>query len=123
VLALAAVWFTLSGGEAIVPLLLLGYNLVTQLFPALVLSLPARPLATRVGCMSGIVTGEAIVAWSSLSGTTLAKLLPTWPSAITDLNIGIVAMSLNFAVLLTVSAATRERMPAGLGERTAATAS
>ncbi|TMQ73076.1 MAG: sodium:solute symporter family protein [Candidatus Eisenbacteria bacterium] len=120
VVALAAVCFTLSGGEALVPLLLLGYNLVTQLFPALVLSLPERPLATRIGSMAGIVTGEAIVAWSSLSGTTLAKLLPTWPSVITDLNIGIVAMTLNFAVLLAVSAVTRERVPAQAIEEPAA---
>jgi UDP-N-acetylenolpyruvoylglucosamine reductase len=55
VVALAAVFFTLRGGEAIVPLLLLGYNLVTQLFPALVLSLPARPLATPAGAVAGIV--------------------------------------------------------------------
>jgi SSS family solute:Na+ symporter len=109
VVALVAVYFTLKGGEAIVPLLLLGYNLVTQLFPALVLSLPAKPLATRAGSMAGIVAGVATIAWLSLSGTTLAKLFPTWPSVITDLNIGIVAMSVNVVALLLVSAATRER--------------
>ena len=103
VIALVAVFFTLRGGEAIVPLLLLGYNLVTQLFPALILSLPAKPLATRVGSMAGIVAGVATIAWSSLSGTTLAKLFPSWPSVITDLNIGIVAMSVNIVVLLVVS--------------------
>jgi SSS family solute:Na+ symporter len=107
--ALVAVYFTLEGGAAIVPLLLLGYNLVTQLFPALVLSLPAKPLATRAGSMAGIVAGVATIAWLSLSGTTLAKLFPTWPSVITDLNIGIVAMSVNVVALLLVSAATRER--------------
>jgi SSS family solute:Na+ symporter len=108
VVALVAVFFTLRGGEAIVPLLLLGYNLVTQLFPALILSLPAEPYATRAGTMAGIVAGEATIAWISLSGTTLAKLFPHWPSVITDLNIGIVAMSVNIVVLLAVSAATRK---------------
>jgi SSS family solute:Na+ symporter len=107
VVALVAVFFTLRGGEAIVPLLLLGYNLVTQLFPALILSLPAEPLATRAGAMAGIIAGETTVAWISLSGTTLAKLLPHWPSVITDLNVGIVAMSVNIVVLLAVSAVTR----------------
>ena len=113
VVALVAVFFTLRGGEALVPLLLLGYNLVTQLFPALILSLPAEPLATRAGAMAGIIAGEATVAWVSLSGSTLAKLFPRWPSGITDLNIGIVAMVVNIVVLVVVSAATRRRAAAG----------
>jgi SSS family solute:Na+ symporter len=115
-IALVAVFFTLRGGEGIVPLLLLGYNLVTQLFPALIMSLPARPLATRAGSMAGIITGVTTIAWSSLSGTTLAKLFPAWPSVITDLNIGIVAMSVNVVVLLAVSAATRERAATGASD-------
>jgi len=40
--ALVAVFFTLKGGETIVALLLMGYSLVTQLFPSLVLSLGRR---------------------------------------------------------------------------------
>jgi SSS family solute:Na+ symporter len=110
VVALVAVFFTLRGGEAIVPLLLLGYNLVTQLFPALILSLPAEPLATRAGAITGILAGEGTIAWLSLSGTTLAKLFPRWPATITDLNPGIVAMTVNVMVLLAVSAATRRRV-------------
>ena len=110
VVALVAVFFTLRGGDAIVPLLLLGYNLVTQLFPALILSLPETPLATRAGSMAGIITGVTTIAWTSLSGTTLAKLFPHWPSIVTDLNIGIVAMGANIVVLLAVSAVTRERV-------------
>ena len=39
VVALVAVYFTLAGGQTIVSLLLMGYSLVTQLFPALALSL------------------------------------------------------------------------------------
>lgn len=113
VLALAAVFFTLHGGAAIVPLLLLAYNFVTQLFPALVASLPERPWATSAGAIAGIVTGEAIVTWVQLSGVKLATLLPTWPSAITDLNIGIVAMIANVAVLLMVSAGTRRAGKSG----------
>jgi len=103
------VQFTLHGGSAIVPLLLLGYNFVTQLFPALVLSLAARPLATRAGAIAGILTGEAIVIALQVSGVKLAALFPAWPSAVTDLNIGIVAMIANVVVLLGVSAATRPR--------------
>jgi SSS family solute:Na+ symporter len=113
-IALLAVVFTLNGGEALVPLLLLGYNLVTQLFPALILSLPATPRATRAGAFAGILTGEAVVAWLQLTGTKLAAVLPGWPSAITDLNIGIVALIANTVVLLAVSAVTRPVAPAGL---------
>jgi SSS family solute:Na+ symporter len=38
--ALVAVYFTLRGGSALVPLLLLGYSFVTQLLPALACALP-----------------------------------------------------------------------------------
>lgn len=107
VLALVSVLFTLHGGSAIVPLLLLGYNFVTQLFPALLLSLPARRVTSRAGAIAGILTGEAIVIALQVSGVKLATLFPAWPSAITDLNIGIVAMIANVFVLLAVSAATR----------------
>ena len=106
VVALVAVWFTLSGGTAIVPLLLLGYNFVTQFFPALLLALPERPVATRAGAMAGILTGVAIVTWLQVSGTRLATLFPSWPPVLTDLNVGIVAMAANVAVLLAVSALT-----------------
>jgi SSS family solute:Na+ symporter len=114
VLALAGVYFTLHGGQSLVPLLLLGFNFVTQLFPALVLSLPETPLATREGAIAGILAGEALVGWFAASGTTLAKLFPAWPSVITDLNIGIVAMLVNAAVVIAVSAVTRPRRVAGV---------
>jgi SSS family solute:Na+ symporter len=114
VVALVAVVFTLRGGQGIVPLLLAGYNFVTQFFPAVVLGLAARPLATRAGAIAGILAGVATVAWLTLSGTTLAKAFPTWPSVVTDLNVGIVALLVNTAVLAVVSALTwgaeRERL-------------
>ncbi|MBI1795687.1 MAG: sodium:solute symporter [Candidatus Eisenbacteria bacterium] len=106
VVALVAAWLALRGAS-LVPLLLLGYNFVTQLFPALVLSLGETPWATPAGAIAGIVTGEAAVIWLSASGVTLAKLFPTWPGTITDLNIGIVAMVANIAVLVLVSVLTR----------------
>jgi solute:Na+ symporter, SSS family len=109
VVALCAVALALGGGEGIVPLLLMGYNFVTQLFPALVLSLPEVPWATPAGALAGILVGEATVVWLTRSGVTLAKLFPAWPAAVTDLNVGIVALLLNTAVLLATSAATRRR--------------
>jgi len=111
VIALVAMFFTLRGGDELVPLLLLGYNFVTQLAPALYLSLPERPLATKAGAIAGVLAGEATIASIQLSGTTLAKVFPSWPSAITDLNIGVVALIVNIMVLLAVSAFTRRPAP------------
>ena len=53
--------------------------------------------------------GEAVVAWLTFSGATLAKLLPAWPSVVTDLNVGVVALLVNVAVLAAVSLVTRPR--------------
>lgn len=105
-LALVGVYLTLRPGNSIVGLLLMGYNMVTQLFPALLLSLPSRPRTSRAGAMAGILAGEATVAWLALSGVTLPKLLPAWPSWITDLNIGIVALLVNVVVLGLMTLAT-----------------
>lgn len=104
--ALVAVFFTLKGGETIVALLLMGYSLVTQLFPSLVLSLAHRNFATREGAAAGIIAGVATVAVVSLTGANLHTL--QWlPPGIQDLNIGIIALAVNFAVLIVVSLATR----------------
>ncbi len=107
VMALVAVAFTLRGGDAIVPLLLLGYSLVTQLFPALLSSLPARRVVTPAGAIAGVLIGEAIVIAFQLSGAKLATLFPHWPSTITDLNVGLVALLANVAVMFAVSAARK----------------
>jgi len=106
VVALVAVFFTLKGGETIVALLLMGYSLVTQLFPALVLSLARRNFATREGAAAGIVAGVATVAAVTLSGANFHKL-PWLPAPIQDLNIGIVALAVNVILLVLVSLATR----------------
>ncbi|MGH7654133.1 MAG: sodium:solute symporter family protein, partial [Gemmatimonadaceae bacterium] len=98
-----AVWLTLHGGSAIVPLLLMGYNLVTQLMPALLLSLGPRPRASAAGAFAGILAGEIVVAYTTISGQTLPALIPSAPQAIKDLNVGIVALVVNVVVLGAVS--------------------
>ncbi len=114
VVALVAVFFTLKGGDTIVALLLMGYSFVTQLFPALVLSLARRNFATREGAIAGILAGVATVAVVSLSGANLHAL--KWlPAQVQDLNIGIIALAVNFAVLIVVSLATRQAtVPSGV---------
>jgi SSS family solute:Na+ symporter len=116
VIALVAVVLTLRGGSAIVNLLLMGYNLVTQLFPAVVLSLGRRRVATAASVFAGIVAGEATVAYISLTGTSVAALLPWAPDAVKDLNVGIVALIVNvvvFAIATLATSGRRVSQPAG----------
>lgn len=103
VVTLVSIWLTLRGGSAIVPLLLMGYSLVTQLMPALLLSLGDRPLASATGAFSGILAGELVVAYMTISGATLPALIPAAPQIIKDLNVGVVALLVNVVVLVVVS--------------------
>ncbi len=105
--ALVAVYFTLTGGQTIVALLLMGYSFVTQLFPALVLSLVRNNWATRQGAIAGIVAGVATVAAIGLTQTTIGTLFPSLPAEIKELNVGIIALAVNIAVLIPVSLATK----------------
>ena len=55
------------------------------------------------------MAGEVVVIAIQASGARLATLFPSWPPAIADLNIGIVALIVNVAVMLAVSGVTRPR--------------
>jgi len=109
VLALVSLYLALHGGQAIVALLLMGYNVVTQLFPALVLSFGDRPRISTAAALSGIIAGEFTVAAVTLSGTSVAKLAPWLPQIAKDLNIGVVALLVNIAVIVLVTVATPRR--------------
>jgi SSS family solute:Na+ symporter len=122
--ALVAVWFTLQGGETIVALLLMGYAFVTQLFPSLLMSLAPHNPVTRAGAFAGICVGVATVAGITLTHSTLGTLFPTWPNALKDINVGIIALVLNIVALCVVSgadhafsrrAAPPVRSPSGTG--------
>jgi SSS family solute:Na+ symporter len=111
VVALVAVLFTLNSGETIVALLL-GYNFVTQLFPALVCSLAARNRVTKQGAFCGIAVGVLVVTATSLMHLSVGQLLPFLPDTLKDVNIGFVALTLNVIVLAIVSAVTQTQMHA-----------
>ena len=117
VVALVAIFFTLHGGDTIVALLLMGYNFVTQLFPALVCSLRLHNRATKQGAMCGIVVGVAVVIWTTVTKASVGQLFPFLPDAMKDMNIGFVALALNVIVFVIVSAVTQ---PRGAGEEAAA---
>jgi SSS family solute:Na+ symporter len=110
VLALAAVWLTLHGGTALVPLLLMGYNFVTQLFPSLMLSLGERPRISAASAIAGIVAGEITVVVLTVTSASVGKLLPAAPQAVKDLNVGFVALAVNVAVMGIVAVVTRRRV-------------
>ena len=110
VVALVAVFFTLRGGATIVALLLMGYSFVTQLFPALLMTLSRHNPLTNVGVIAGILVGVATVAAVSLTHTTIATLFPGLPEALRDLNVGIIALALNVLTLAMVSVISRVAM-------------
>ncbi|MEJ8547026.1 sodium:solute symporter [Brevibacillus borstelensis] len=107
VVALISLYFTFQGGDTLVTLLLMGYSLVTQLFPALLFSLSKRNFVTKQGAAAGIVTGVATVAYITISGSTIGTLFPFLPQSIQDLNVGIIALIVNLAVTTVVSMATK----------------
>jgi SSS family solute:Na+ symporter len=106
VIALVAVVFTLRGGNTIVALLLMGYNFVTQLFPAVICSLMQRNRVTKQGAFCGIVAGVGAVAAITLSHSTIGGMFPSLPQAMKDMNVGLVALALNIVVTAIVSALT-----------------
>jgi hypothetical protein len=115
VLAAIALLFTFRGGSAIVSLLLAGYSLVTQLFPALMASLPRRPVVPKEAAATGIIVGVLTVAYLTISGSTVATLFPGLPQWIKDLNVGIVALLVNLAAMAVVTVVMRALSPAGAG--------
>ncbi len=106
IVAAVSLWFSLQSGQGIVLLLLLGYSLVTQLFPALLFSLMPNNFVTKWGAAAGIVAGVLTVTYVTVKETTIGELFPFLPSAVADTNIGIVALVVNFVVLIIVSLAT-----------------
>jgi SSS family solute:Na+ symporter len=106
VVAVIGAYFAIAGSDTIVALLLMGYSFVTQLFPALICSLLARNPVTKAGAFAGIVAGVGVVIYFTMSAETLAKLAPSWPEWLRDLNVGTVALLVNVVLMVGVSAAT-----------------
>ncbi|PGM55499.1 sodium:solute symporter [Bacillus sp. AFS053548] len=107
VVALFAVFFTFNGGSTLVTLLLMGYSLVTQLFPTLVFSLMKKNFVTKQGAFAGILTGVATVTYVTISNTTIGSLFPALPQYIKDLNIGVIGLVVNLVFLVVVSLLTK----------------
>jgi len=98
VVAAVTFLFSIHSNAAIVSLLLMGYNFVSQFFPTLVLSVFARRNVSKFGAMSGIVVGVAFVVYFTLSHQSLL-----W-----GVNTGFWALLVNFIIVLVISALTRD---------------
>ncbi|MFB7141644.1 MULTISPECIES: sodium:solute symporter [unclassified Bacillus (in: firmicutes)] len=105
--ALFAVYFTFNGGTSLVTLLLMGYSLVTQLFPTLICSLMKNNFVTKQGAFAGILTGVATVTYVTISNTTIGTLFPSLPQYIKDMNIGVIGLVVNLVFLVVVSLLTK----------------
>lgn len=103
VVTLVAVWFALDSSISIVGLLIMGYSFVTQLFPSLVASLPARRIVSTAGAGAGICVGVTVVMITVLTHATMATMFPALPAWIRDINIGSLALGLNIITMLAVS--------------------
>jgi solute:Na+ symporter, SSS family len=106
IVSLIALYFTFNGGQTIVALLLMGYSMVTQFFPAIVFSFMKRNPISKVGAFAGILAGELVVAYVTLTSQTMATIMPFMPQGVQDLNTGIVAIVINLIVTFIVSAFT-----------------
>jgi hypothetical protein len=105
VVVLVAVYFTLTGNATIVTMLLVGYSFVTQLFPAVIVSLMPRNPTTPAGAFAGILVAAVL----SFTHATVGSLFPALPQAIRDLNVGIIALAANIVAMVVVSSVMRPR--------------
>ncbi|HHV85148.1 MAG TPA: sodium:solute symporter family protein, partial [Petrimonas sp.] len=95
VLTVISLYLAIYAPNMLVNLLLIGYNGVTQFFPAVVLALVWRGV-TKAGVLTGIITGISVVAF-----LTFNKMDP-----FLGFNGGFVALTVNFVVTVIVSLMT-----------------
>ncbi|KRD84583.1 sodium:solute symporter [Bacillus sp. Root147] len=108
IVALISVYFTLNGGTTLSTIILMGYSLMTQLFPSLLFSLKKNNFVTKQGAAWGIVAGIIVVAYITISGSTIGTLFPSLPQQMKDINVGFIALLVNFIVMWGVSMLTKK---------------
>lgn len=109
VLSLICVYFTLNGGQGIVTLLLTAYSFITQLFPAIVFSFMKNNFVTKQGAATGMTFGVITVAYITIKQGTIATMFPSFPQVIQDLNVGIIALTINIVITVIVSLFTNKK--------------
>lgn len=101
---LIALFANSYGGETIVGLLIVGYGLVSQLFPALVFSFCRNNPISKLGAIGGMLIGVMIMFISILTKVNFNDYLPT---VLNGLNVGIIALIANLIVTLIISSCER----------------
>ncbi|TQR12956.1 sodium:solute symporter family protein [Psychrobacillus soli] len=107
-LSIACAFFSMSGSDTLATLYLTSFSLITQMAPSLYLSLRKNNGITKYGAGFGMFVGVAIVIYVTFTKTTMASLFPSLPSAIQDLNIGVIALFTNIIVMFIVSFFTKK---------------
>ncbi|MFP5106877.1 sodium:solute symporter family protein [Neobacillus sp. C211] len=107
IVALIALFFTFFGGNSIIALLIMAYSFVLQLFPPLLCSLWKKNSVNKTGAAAGIITGVIMVAYVTITSSTMGTFFPKAPQFIKDLDIGIAALVVNIVFMFAVSAITR----------------
>ncbi len=97
VIMTVSLFFALKFPNELVPLLILGYDGVSQFFPGVVFGLFWKRV-TKAGVLSGILTGVAVVA----------ALILTRNDPFLGINAGFVGLVLNAGVTVAVSLATHK---------------
>ena len=111
VIAIIAVALTINGGNSIVALLIMGYSIVTQLFPSLLASLIPNNQITKVGAATGIIVGVVTVGIVVTAKVNIANLMPWAPPEVKDINAGFIALTLNLVAMVGVSLCSRAFQP------------
>ncbi|MCM2534917.1 hypothetical protein NDK43_24455 [Neobacillus pocheonensis] len=91
-----------------IAMLTMAYSFVLQLFPPLAFSLMKKNPVSKIGASIGMIVGVSIVAYQALEGTTMATMFPSAPHFIQDLDIDVVAITINTVVMLAVSMFTNK---------------
>lgn len=106
-ISLVGIYLTFQGGNTLFSLALIAYNFITQLAPAFFASLMRNNFVTKHGAFAGIIAGGVLVSIMELGNMKIGQLFPYLPQAIKDLNVGIIALFVNIAVLVVVSLMTK----------------
>ncbi|KXH83799.1 sodium:solute symporter [Sporosarcina sp. HYO08] len=107
VLSMIALYFTITGGEAMAMLNIMAYSLIVQLAPTLFFSLMKNNFITKEGAFAGIITGVIVVLFMTINGLGIGDLLPTAPQWIQDINASFIALIVNIVLMLVTSVVAR----------------
>lgn len=107
VFSLIALYFTVTGGEAMAILNIMSYSLIVQLTPALFLSLQKNNFITKQGAFVGILSGVVVVLFMTVKDLGIGDLLPLAPQWIQDINGSFVALIINILMMYGVSVASK----------------